>query len=608
MRLYGRLSVRPAENRDYDPDGFAKIINDRIDPPRQLRGDDIFVRAMYLVSDQVNSFGGRFPADELDNLCEKIIDSPVLVGHNKSQLPIARNFMAEKTKRGDQIWVKVYFYWLRQAEGAETLARNIDGGVYREGSIGFIFSLPECSICGKDIRDCKHQPNQSYGDHDSPQVCHYNYRRIERVLETSLVYRGATPGTSFARELIARIPSESELRKSMQGDKSVEIRRRIVLATEKLPSLAKAYSRPLYFGMPVRVLSTGGRVTIRSLKHEIRLHDSNPLVRELDSLLDEDVIVHAQLFATRGKNRLPLHLYKDNAKLTGRCELVIENITDLNGNPLASDKLPAYTRRIASADNLKLAPVRIHRGQIVPGDLSQNKFGSQIFCFADGRCTELIQYRSGSHLLLKARDVVLTKTGRHKYRVDLSAGGNLRNFWTGETSIKANPGETLLIKLQDNGASSQVFKVVDNLGQYYPADAPERLSMKSAGREKFVIERNGNVTALSFSGNDLDLTLVIPHFNPLALSRGKTLIGYPLRGKKRKLWPSDKSRKQSNHESGLYQVRSSRDDFSTIEMSSATISGTFSLRPASWNKHRLMLLSCLSDECRSAISTSSDRN
>ena len=608
MRLYGCLSVRPAENRDCDPDRFAGIINDRIDPPKRLKGEDVFVRAIYLVSDQVNSFGGRFPADELDSLSEKIIDSPVLVGHNKSQLPIARNFMAEKVEHADQTWVKVYFYWLRKAEGAETLARNIDGGVYREGSIGFIFSLPQCSICGKDIRNCEHQPNQVYKEGDSARLCHYNYRQIERVLETSLVYRGATPGTSFARELIARIPSETGLNKTNLKEKTGTISRRILLAPEKLPSLAKAYSRPLYFGLPVHVKLSGGRVTVRSSKTEIKIHDSNPLVRELYSLLDEDVVVHAQLFAMRGKSRLPLYLYKDNSKITGRCELVIENITDLHGSPVSICKLTDYTRKIAGSENLKLAPVRLHRGQIETVDLSRNRFGSQIFSFTDGVCTEQIQYRSGSHLLIKVQDSVLTKTGRHKYRFDFGGNGTLKSYWTGETSIKASPGETLLIKSPDNGARSRVFIVVDNLGQYYPADDPGCLNLRSSGQGRFVIERNGNVTALSFRGDDLDLTLVIPHLDPLALIRGKTVIGYPLRGKKRKLWPSNRSAKQNDHESGLYRVRSSRADFITIEMLSATVRGTFSLRPASWKKRDLMLLSCQSDDCRTGFSTSGDRS
>ncbi|NIP42216.1 MAG: hypothetical protein GWN61_07780, partial [candidate division Zixibacteria bacterium] len=95
MNLYGRLLVSLSEEREFDKERFAEVINTRIKPPRNVGAEDIYVRAIYLVSNKVNSYGGRFPDDELQNLCELIIDSPVLVGHNKSGLPIARNFKAE---------------------------------------------------------------------------------------------------------------------------------------------------------------------------------------------------------------------------------------------------------------------------------------------------------------------------------------------------------------------------------------------------------------------------------------------------------------------------------------------------------------------------------
>lgn len=202
MNLYGRLMVNLSEDRNFALQSYAEEINDVINPPTNVSADDIYVRAIYLVSDQINSYGGRFPKNELSNLCHLIIDSPVLVGHNKSGLPIARNFKAEVIEKNDESWVKVWFYWLKKAEGSEALLANIDGGIYKEGSIGFIFSLPECGICGEDIRGCLHVPLKKYGSGEDEMVCHYNYRRIEKVLETSLVFRGANPNTRTTNDLI----------------------------------------------------------------------------------------------------------------------------------------------------------------------------------------------------------------------------------------------------------------------------------------------------------------------------------------------------------------------------------------------------------------------
>jgi hypothetical protein len=146
-------------------------------------------------------------------------------------------------------WVKCWFYWLKKTTGAETLRENIDGGVYKECSISFSFRLPECSICGKDIRLCQHQPFDSYDTPDGPQVCHFRYRRIERVLETSLVYRGAVPNTSIARE-------------HREGDTADTATEDTVLTDlDSLPESEKYLVVPAYDGLTVRLTTDGRLVT-----------------------------------------------------------------------------------------------------------------------------------------------------------------------------------------------------------------------------------------------------------------------------------------------------------------------------------------------------------
>jgi len=156
---------------------------------------------MFLVSDEVNSYGGRFPLEELFNIANLVIDSPVMVGHTKEKLPIARNFKAEVVQRDGKNWAKVWFYWLKSARDASSLKENIDHGIYKECSLGFVFEFPECSICGEDMRRCQHIPFKTYQTKEREAEAHFNYRNITRVLETSLVYRGAVPNTSMSDEL-----------------------------------------------------------------------------------------------------------------------------------------------------------------------------------------------------------------------------------------------------------------------------------------------------------------------------------------------------------------------------------------------------------------------
>jgi len=197
----GRVTARLAEPAERVTAGLIELINSNVNPPTPVGAEDVYIRAMFVVSDEVNSFGGRFPVEEHDRLVELLIDSPVMVGHRKDKLPIARNFHAATVERDGRRWVKSYFYWLKSAEGADNLRENIDGGIYKECSIGFTFLFPECSICGKDIRSCEHEPLATYEVDGQSVVCHFNYRQIERVLETSLVYRGAVNDTSVSKDL-----------------------------------------------------------------------------------------------------------------------------------------------------------------------------------------------------------------------------------------------------------------------------------------------------------------------------------------------------------------------------------------------------------------------
>lgn len=251
----GRITARLAEQEQTITDELIRLINDNIDPPEPLEKLDVYVRAMYVVSDEVNSFGGCFPADEHDVLCRLLVDSPVMVGHRKDRLPIGRNFHAAVVERQGRQWIKSYFYWLRSATGAETLRENIDGGIYKECSIGFTFLKPECSICGKDIRTCEHTPLAKYGKEDGEVTCHFNYRQIERVLETSLVYRGAVPATSISKEL---------KRSTDEPKDDSPVTEQVISSPTELEPLGQYMVTPCYDGLPVLVTCSEANLAITS--------------------------------------------------------------------------------------------------------------------------------------------------------------------------------------------------------------------------------------------------------------------------------------------------------------------------------------------------------
>ncbi|MEW6050837.1 MAG: hypothetical protein AB1644_07230 [Candidatus Zixiibacteriota bacterium] len=291
----GRITAQLADAADNTVSSeLIELINTNISPPAHVAEGDVYIRSMYIVSDQVNSFGGRFPVEEHERLTHLLIDSPVLIGHRKDQLPIARNFHSVATVREGRHWVRSYFFWMRRADGAETLRDNIDGGIYKECSIGFTFHLPQCSICGQDIRTCEHLPMQEYRRADGVSaVCHFDYRQIERVLETSLVYRGATPDTSMSKELL--------FQKTAGRDRSAEESPVEISDIETIRETGPFVVVPFYEGVPVTASLHDGELSIGGpdgLSVPVGLAAQFPLdgLQELDN-------TPALLVGFRGKER-----------------------------------------------------------------------------------------------------------------------------------------------------------------------------------------------------------------------------------------------------------------------------------------------------------------
>ncbi len=88
-------------------------------------------------------------------------------------------------------WVRAWFYWLRGTSGSKDLQLNIDGGIYREVSISWRYRKAMCSICGGAIQQCSHVPGREY----EGKRCTFTIDEVAEVLEGSIVYKGAEPGT-----------------------------------------------------------------------------------------------------------------------------------------------------------------------------------------------------------------------------------------------------------------------------------------------------------------------------------------------------------------------------------------------------------------------------
>ncbi|MFN3821702.1 MAG: hypothetical protein ACK4OO_05155 [bacterium] len=194
---YQELSGLLLQNTSLSPsDEDVAIINALNNPPPvPVTARDIYVRRCRLAGDGIDSGFGRFRTEDLPLLLHLVQGAPALIGHRKEGLGVARFFGGEiaPDPRTGITYIIPKFYWMRAHSRSEDLRVNIDGGLWCEASLGFLFRQATCSLCGEEIRKCPHIPGKEY-----PQgLCYFYYDQIIKVTEGSFVYRGAQPGTGF---------------------------------------------------------------------------------------------------------------------------------------------------------------------------------------------------------------------------------------------------------------------------------------------------------------------------------------------------------------------------------------------------------------------------
>jgi hypothetical protein len=178
---------------------------------RPLNRDEFAVFSMDLCHNQVDKHFSRFPEEELEKIVDMVPGRPLMERHDlRGSLPRGTFFRSQLHREGERVSVRPDVYVLRTSENADFIL-NIEGGVYRETSIGFSFRLPSCSICNKDIRTCDHVPGRSYGD----ALCHFTMRDVLEVIEGSVVSSGSQ-GTRFLAQERA-LPLSEALEQARQA-------------------------------------------------------------------------------------------------------------------------------------------------------------------------------------------------------------------------------------------------------------------------------------------------------------------------------------------------------------------------------------------------------
>ena len=160
--------------------------------------EQLYRKAMKLTGDKLNSQYGRFRTESLPTLAKMCVGAPVLIGHDKQSKPIAKIYDGYV----NECFVVTPFYFPKGRSDADDLAIDIDSRVLSECSISIQFTKATCGLCGRNMMswfDCPHIPGREYPKTDEHEggIAFYWYDNVKKVLEGSIVYRGAHPDTGF---------------------------------------------------------------------------------------------------------------------------------------------------------------------------------------------------------------------------------------------------------------------------------------------------------------------------------------------------------------------------------------------------------------------------
>ncbi len=177
---------------------------------KALTPDDVAVFSLDICNDQIDKHHSRFPHDELTRINAMIPGRPFMERHDlRGTLPRGTFFRSQLASHDGMLSVRPDVFMLRTEENKDFIA-NIEGGVYRETSIGIAFMRPECSICGKDIRECRHIPGRDYDG----AMCHYVMHDVREVIEGSIVPAGSQ-GTKIVAAMRAALSQTGDLLDSL---------------------------------------------------------------------------------------------------------------------------------------------------------------------------------------------------------------------------------------------------------------------------------------------------------------------------------------------------------------------------------------------------------
>ena len=161
---------------------------------RRLAPDEVYVGECDLCNDRVDRTFEWFPVTMLRQFAASAPGKSLLAGHDYRSLPLGLWYDAGLRGENGTTFLHAKYYVVKTEENAH-LRAQLDGGVYRHASIGFMAQDLVCDLCGASMygingRLCSHRPGRTYAADASERAATYHYAGRGEMVEGSIVYLG----------------------------------------------------------------------------------------------------------------------------------------------------------------------------------------------------------------------------------------------------------------------------------------------------------------------------------------------------------------------------------------------------------------------------------
>ena len=206
--------------------------------------DQVFTFKAVLCDNKVDRQFERFTVAALKELQALFLGKTVIKDHEHSaDNQVARIYKTELQTSATELTagaepytqLVAHCYMVRTASNADLIA-EIQGGIKKEGSVGFRPSAAICSICGTDnVKSyCRHWPGRKYDKEAGQEVCIFTLTGASDAYEFSLVavpaQRAAGVSKSYTGETVYESNEPEVQANDGEKEKALQLRARLINA------------------------------------------------------------------------------------------------------------------------------------------------------------------------------------------------------------------------------------------------------------------------------------------------------------------------------------------------------------------------------------------